>query len=193
MSDRLIRTFISVPAPAEVNLARDSLKDKIISNGAKINWIRKDNHHFTLKFIGDMPEDDADRVSDAISRIIQSTTSIDLEIAGTGCFPKKERPRILWMGVQGDLKPLQSLVKDINEALDPLGYPKEEKKYIPHLTIARIRYPQKTTPDVSLFLDTQFEPIPFSINKIHFMRSELFFKGSVYTILDTHFLTKINI
>jgi 2'-5' RNA ligase len=69
-----------------------------------------------------------------------------------------------------------------------LGYPKENKEYVPHLTLARIKYPQKNTPDISSFLNAEYEPIKLQTNKIHFMRSELFFKGSVYTILDTHYL-----
>lgn len=189
MSDRLLRTFLSIPVPTSVDPVRDKLKDTVDSNGAKISWVRKGNFHLTLKFIGDTPEDEVEKISHTIKDIITRTPLMQFEISDTGCFPKKERPRVLWMGIKGDLKPLQELVKNINHALDPLGYPKEEKNYIPHLTIARIRYPQKTTPDVSSFLEAQFEPISFSINKIHFIRSELFFKGSVYTILDTHFLT----
>tara|TARA_Y100000031_G_C7986570_1_gene277165 strand:- start:100 stop:606 length:507 start_codon:yes stop_codon:yes gene_type:complete len=167
----------------------DSLQNTVNSHGSKVGWILKGNIHLTLKFIGDVPEDDVDKVSRTIKNIITSTPAINLEISGTGCFPKKERPRVLWLGINGDLHPLQTLVKNINNILDPLGYPKEEKEYVPHLTLARIRYPQKYTPDIKSFLGAKYEPIKLNINKIHFMRSELFFNGSVYTILDTHFLT----
>ncbi len=189
MSDRLLRTFLSIPVPPEIHALRDKLQDSVNSQGAKISWIRKGNIHLTMKFIGDTPEDDVDKISHTIKDIIISTPAMKFEITGTGCFPKKTRPRILWLGINGDLTPLQHLVRNINDALDPLGYPKEEKEYVPHLTLARIKYPQKNTPDISSFLNTEYEPIKLQINKIHFMRSELFFNGSVYTILDTHYLT----
>ena len=189
MSNRLIRTFLSVPVPSAVVKLQKELKTVVNNHGAKVNWVRSDNIHVTLKFIGDMPEDDVDQIGNKIKDIIGSTQSLKFKISGTGCFPKKERPRILWLGINGDLLPLQTLVTKINEALDHLGYPKEEKNYLPHLTLARIKYPQKHTPDISSFLNAEYEPIQLQINKIHFMRSELFFKGSVYTILDTHFLT----
>ena len=189
MSERLIRTFLSVPISGEVHSLRDKLQNTINADGTKIGWIRKGNMHLTLKFIGDTPEDDVDQVNRALKDIIATALIMEFEISGTGCFPKKERPRVLWLGINGDLNPLQVLVKNINNALDPLGYPKEEKDYVPHLTLARIKYPQKYTPDISSFLDAKYEPIQLNINKIHFMRSELFFNGSVYTILDTHFLT----
>ncbi len=189
MSDRLIRTFLSIPVPGEVHALRDKLKNTVNTLGAKVSWIRKGNIHLTLKFIGDTPEDDVDRISRTIKDIITSAPAMNFKISGTGCFPKKERPRTLWLGIEGALNPLQVLVSDLNNALDPLGYPKEEKNYVPHLTLARIKYPQKHTPDISDFLNAEYEPVLLKINKIHFMRSELFFKGSVYTILDTHFLT----
>ena len=189
MSDRLIRSFLSVPVDEDIHALRDNLQKTVNTNGARISWIRKGNIHLTLKFIGDTPEDDVKRVSSTIKNIITSAPAMQFDITGTGCFPKKERPRTLWLGIKGDLNPLQVLVSNINDALNPLGYPKEEKKYVPHLTLARIKYPQKNTPDISAFLDAEYEPIQLHINKIHFMRSELFFKGSVYTILDTHFLT----
>jgi len=113
---------------------------------------------------------------------------MDFRINGSGCFPKKERPRVLWLGLDGDLNPIQKLVRDINDALATLGYPKEEKDYIPHLTLARIKYHQKSTPNISEFLNYDYDPIKLKVNKIHLMSSDLFYKGSVYTILGTHYL-----
>lgn len=188
MSKRLIRTFLSVPIPNKVHSLRDKLQNTVNTHGSKISWIRKGNIHLTLKFIGDVPEDDVEKISHTIKDIITSTPSMEFDISGTGCFPKKSRPRILWLGINGDLTPLQDLVRNINETLDPLGYPKEDHDYVPHLTLARVKYPQKHTPNISTFLHTEYEPIKLHINKIHFMRSELFFKGSVYTILDTQYL-----
>ncbi len=193
MSERLIRTFISVPVPQSVFAVRNSLKETVVTNGAKIKWIPNENYHLTLKFIGDMPEDEVEKVNNIIRNTLSSFSSMNMQISGSGCFPKKQRPRVLYMGIQGQVELLQLMVKELNDVLDPLGYPKELDSYVPHLTIARISYPQKNTPDVTPFLEAEFDPIPFEINKIHLMRSELFFKGSVYTILDTHFLTINNV
>lgn len=188
MSKRLLRTFLSIPVPDEITALQDKLKSTIIEKKVRISWIKKGNIHLTLKFIGDTPEDEISQITSVIQPIIENTCIMEFQITGTGCFPKKERPRILWLGIDGDLSPLQELVTKINEALDPLGYPKVEKDFIPHLTLARIKYPQKVTPDISEFLKYDYDPIKFMSNKIHLMSSELFHKGSVYTILGTHFL-----
>ena len=65
------------------------------------------------------------------------------------------------------------------------GFPLEEMDYNPHITIARIKYPQKITPDVSLFLNSTFDPIQFPINRVQFLSSELVSTGVVYTLIKS--------
>lgn len=188
MHDRLVRTFISVPVPDQVNSIKNRLKNEFYKQKSMIKWEKDDNVHLTLKFIGDMPEQDINHINQIIGQVVSNYTVLKYNISGTGCFPKPDRPRVLWLGVDGELTPLQNLVRNLNQELEKSGYPSETGDFIPHITIARIKYPQKHTPDVTSFLNHQYETIPFGINKIHFMQSQLFVKGSVYTILDTHFL-----
>ncbi len=113
---------------------------------------------------------------------------MNLTIIGTGCFPVPTRPRILWLGLGGEIDSMKNFVSDINKSLEKLGFPVEEKEFIPHITIGRISYPPKSTPDVSTFLQTKFEPVSMSLTRIRFMSSELFPNGPIYSILGTHFL-----
>ncbi len=189
MNKKLLRTFISVPVPNQLFKIRNYLKSTVKNKKVKLSWIKKENIHLTIKFIGDMPEDDISNINSVIKNIVEITPVMDLTIRGTGCFPKPQRPRILWLGVQGELEPLQKFVLSINEALHPLGYPKEENDFIPHITLSRIKYPQKFTPDISELMNYEYPDINFRIDKIHIMSSELFFNGSVYTILGTHYLS----
>jgi 2'-5' RNA ligase len=93
----------------------------------------------------------------------------------------------MWVGLDGAIDKLNQLVTAVHDGLHPLGFPREEKKFHPHITMARAKYPQKKTPDISSFLNTTYDPIPFRIQKIQFISSELFPNGPVYTILGTHF------
>ena len=76
----------------------------------------------------------------------------ELTIKKTGCFPKKERPRVLWLGIDGNITPLKSLFLNIERKIEVLGFPKARDEYFPHITIARVKYPQKHTPDITTFL-----------------------------------------
>jgi 2'-5' RNA ligase len=90
--------------------------------------------------------------------------------------------------MSGAINKLNNFVSDINISLEKLGFPIEEKEFIPHITIGRVSYPPKSTPDISTFLQAKYESIFISITRVRFMCSELFPNGPIYSILGTHFL-----
>ena len=188
MSERLIRTFISVTVPNEIISLRDMLKTTVKSPKKNVRWVRTGQIHLTLKFLGFAPPDIIDELNTTIAKTVSQYSRIDLTVRGTGYFPVPTRPRVLWLGMTGQTATLTTLVSDLNTALETLGFPAEEQKIVPHITLARINYPPKHTPDISAFLQTTFEPILMTVSRVQFIRSELFPDGPVYSILGTHFL-----
>ena len=181
MNTRLLRTFVAVTVPKSLLTTRDMLKTTVHHKKDNLKWVRDGLVHLTLKFIGHTPPDGIEDIHNILSAVSQRHGSMQHEIAETGCFPVPSRPRVLWVGIKGNFDPLAALVKDINDALDPLGYPAEEKPFMPHITLARIKYPPKITPDVTQYLQTRFEPIPFWVDKYMLMSSELKPSGAVYS------------
>jgi len=188
MAESLLRTFISVSLPKEIVNIKKMLQSTIDTKGTEIKWVRDGNMHLTLKFIGHTPEASVDDINKTLKSITEDFSSISLSIVGSGCFPRPERARTLWVGITGEIDKLDNFVDAINGSLEPLGFPIQERKFIPHVTLARIKYPQKHTPDVTQFLNTTFAELPMKISRINLMSSQLFSKGAVYTILGTHFL-----
>ncbi len=188
MSERLLRTFISVTLPKKIVSISKMLQTTVISKKDNVRWMNPGNIHLTLKFLGHTPFEATDEINEVLKNLVTSHTGMELNINGTGCFPKIERPRVLWLGVDGNIDQLQDFVADINIRLEKLGFPLDEDEFIPHITLARIKYPPKDTPDISNFINTSYEPIKFNINRIRFMSSELFPNGPIYSILGTHFL-----
>ena len=187
MDHRLIRTFIAIPVPESVFVLQGNLKNTIEKKTGKVRWVKRDQLHLTLKFVGDTPEESIDDVRGVMQKVANQMTPFKIFIQGVGCFPKIERPRVMWVGLDGAIDKLNQLVTAVHDGLHPLGFPREEKEFHPHITMARAKYPQKKTPDISSFLNTTYDPIPFRIEKIQFISSELFPNGPVYTILSTHF------
>jgi 2'-5' RNA ligase len=188
MSERLLRTFISVTLPREIVNLSKMLQTTVTSKKDNVKWVNPGNIHLTLKFLGYTPKDITNDINKVISKIVSTYSSIELNINGTGCFPNSDRPRILWLGVDGELKPFQKLVKDLNSELEKMDFPIEEKDFIPHITLARVKYPPKETPDINKFLNTKYNPINFNISRVRYLSSELFPNGPIYSILGTHFL-----
>ena len=188
MAESLLRTFISVSLPKEIVNIKKMLQSTIDSKGVEIKWVRDGNMHLTLKFIGHTPEASVEDINKTLQCVTEDFSSISLSIVGSGCFQRPERARTLWVGIAGEIDKLADFVDAINGSLEPFGFPIQERKFIPHVTLARIKYPQKYTPDVTQFLNTTFAELPMKISKVNLMSSQLFSKGVVYTILGTHFL-----
>ena len=188
MSERLLRTFVSVTLPKKIVSLSEMLQTTVISKKDNLKWVNPGNIHLTLKFLGNTPFEAADEINEVLKEMVVSYDGMELNINGTGCFPKIERPRVLWLGVGGQVSQLQEFVTDLNKKLEKLGFPLNEDEFIPHITLARIKYPPKDTPDISNYINTSYEPIKFNINRIRFMSSELFPNGQIYSILGTHFL-----
>ena len=86
---------------------------------------------------------------------------------------------LVLLHTNGNTNPLINLVSNIDRSLHRLGFPMEDKEYYPHITIARIKYPQKKTPDVNLFLKSTYDPIVFTVDRVQFLASELLKTGII--------------
>ncbi len=150
-----------------------------------INWVKNAQLHLTLKFLGHTPESSINDVIDHVDKITPNIKPFDLKIDETGCFPVPTRPRTLWLGVKGDLDPLLTMVESIESSLESLGFPRSDRDFSPHITLARIKYPQKHTPNVDPFLKSSYDPIDFPVDRVQFLSTELLPTGAVYTILKT--------
>ena len=183
---KLLRTFLAVRVPNQVVDVQKMAKTTVDLKKGNVNWVRPGQIHLTLKFLGHTPRESIPEINKTMASVLNGETAIESEIRGTGCFPVPERPRILWFGVPKNQEMISALAAKINRALDPLGFPAEDQPFIPHITVGRVKYPPKWTPDVSDFLNVDFLPIPFDVAQVHFMSSELFPNGPVYSVLKTH-------
>jgi 2'-5' RNA ligase len=185
MTEKLLRTFLAVPVPRDVSSKKNMLYSTLENVDGDINWVKNAQLHLTMKFLGHTPESAIIDVIDHVEKITPNMNPFDLKIEETGCFPVPTRPRILWLGLKGNLDLLKSMVESIENVLEPLGFPKESRDILPHITLARIKYPQKHTPNVDPFLKSSYDPIDFPVDRMQFFSSELLPSGAVHTILKT--------
>ena len=185
MAEKLLRTFLSVPVPREVSSKKNMLYSTLETVDGDINWVKNIQLHLTLKFLGHTPESSIDNVINHVKKITPNTQPFYLKIEKTGCFPVQTRPRTLWLGVKGTLEPLLNMVESLETVLESLGFPRSDREFSPHITLARIKYPQKYTPNVDPFLKSSYDPIDFPVDRVQYFSSELLPTGAVYTILKT--------
>jgi RNA 2',3'-cyclic 3'-phosphodiesterase len=153
----MLRLFVGIGFPPELKL-RLSL---LCSGIPKARWVDPGNLHLTLRFIGEIAEDIAADVDEALARL--RARRFALQIAGTGVFGG-DRPRNLWVGVERSPE-LVALRDKIEHALTRTGLPPEPRKFAPHVTLARLHNPplDKLAEFLAAHAGFRAEPLPVDV------------------------------
>jgi len=135
-----VRLFVALEVGTEVRDCLTGLIEELRAVDAaaaknRARWVRVDNLHITLKFIGNVDDGRLDAIREALSEV-RPRNVVEMRFRGLGFFPNDRRPRVLWAGVQAapDLSPLAD---EIDARLGQIGIPRETRKFAPHLTLAR--------------------------------------------------------
>ena len=185
-----MRIFLSIPVPNVVKNIKQMLTSTCEDERVEIRWVKHNNLHLTLHFLGFTPEDDIPMIEKEISDVISDHKPFELTISRTGCFPDSLKPSVLYLGIDNDLKALNDLVNKLSLKMTALGYKRRDENFNPHVTIGKINYPQKFKPDLSVFLNSNYDNIEFSVDKVQLLSSEVLSEGVVCNILNTFSLSK---
>ncbi|MGA9191944.1 MAG: RNA 2',3'-cyclic phosphodiesterase [Anaerolineales bacterium] len=104
-----------------------------------VRWVRPENIHLTLKFLGEISSDEAQLVVDSAGPIAAGCRPFDLSASGLGVFPNPKRPRVIWVGVSGAEEGVTALNRELESALAGVGFDREGRGFHPHLTLGRTR------------------------------------------------------
>jgi RNA 2',3'-cyclic 3'-phosphodiesterase len=134
-----MRLFVAVnPGPSvTAELERASLEIRTHSLNSK--WVAAENCHITLVFLGQIDDEKLPDVARAVEGAAQKHAPLTLRFKGGGGFGGARKPRVLWVGVEGDVDALAAIQKDVEAALVPLGVKPEDRAWRPHITLARAR------------------------------------------------------
>jgi 2'-5' RNA ligase len=182
MSETL-RLFVAVELPGEVREALGRLQHELQRRGLeKLRWVRPEGIHLTLKFLGETPTDRVSAIEDALTGAVDRTAPHKLALGELGAFGGS-RPRVLWVDLRGDLRPVQGLRERVESSLADAGFPPEGRSWSPHLTLARVR--PETTREVATALPAALEAVrpPVGVIPVHevsLMRSTLRPADAVY-------------
>jgi 2'-5' RNA ligase len=182
------RTFCAIELPPEVReqLASHAKQLREAIPQASASWSKPENVHLTLKFFGNVAKDKLTRISEAATRVASEFSPFQIRIGGTGVFPRRSRPQVLWVGVEDSSGRLSDLQQRLEDEFARAGFPKEDRGYRPHLTIARLRRPEDARDLAEAHIKKKFDFIEVSVNEFLLFRSQLSPKGSIYTVISKH-------
>ncbi len=175
-----LRCFIAIEIPETIRRSIDDSIAVLKKSGAEVKWVACENIHLTLQFLGETEEALIPKIKEALDKILSPCLPFYIRISNVGCFPDGRRPRVIWVGVE-ESQPLIKLYKDIADAMEGLGYKKEERNFTPHVTIGRVKS-TRNMPELSRRLE-EVRSIRFSdfeVRNITLMKSELKPSGAKY-------------
>ena len=180
-----IRAFLAIDPPAVVleNIQAMQNRFKKSIQGV-IRWVRPEGIHLTLTFFGDISVQDVANISEVIVKRTNAAPPFALEVRGLGAFPDVTRPRIIWLGITGQVGNLRSLQKDLEEEFFTLGFPKEDRPFRAHLTMGRVKVP-KGIIGLAPAVETggKLEAGNFIVGEVALFQSSLSPQGAIYTRL----------
>ena len=177
-----MRLFVALEIPPAVreNLATLLASMRAITKEAR--WVRAENLHITLKFLGELDEDRLAAVRTALGGI-RSEQAVAMEFRGLGFFPNEKHPRVFWAGMEASLN-VKTLAGDIEGAMEKLGIRREKREFSPHLTLARFERPR--LPEAlrkAIVENAQRGFGSLRTNEFHLIQSKLKPSGAEYTTL----------
>ena len=175
------RGFIAIDINTPPNILK--LLNDITKSNADVKLVEPQNIHITLKFLGDVQENNIDKIEQIIRDSIKKIEPFKIKLKGIGVFPNKNYIRVVWIGIM-DTEILSTISTNIDENLSQLGFKKEKRGFSAHLTIGRVKS-AKNKMHLLKAIDnySNFEFATLEVSSIKLKKSDLTPKGPIYTTL----------
>lgn len=178
-----IRAFVALPLPDDLKDRIAVCLDRLRIHDTSIRWLRSEQMHVTLRFLGAVTAEQLEEIFSALSAMASTITPFSLGVSGLGQFPPRGVGRVLWAGLTGDLDALGRLVLATEDVCERTGFPRGARPFRPHVTLAR----PKSRPRSALMHALQEAATTnfgdFTADRISVYKSETRSTGPHYTIL----------
>jgi RNA 2',3'-cyclic 3'-phosphodiesterase len=185
----MTRTFIAIELPDNVRafLTREIARLSQALPG--VRWVDPTSLHLTLAFLGELDDEVLAAAKTATLQVATPGRPFALRTGARGTFGPRSTPRVIWIGVQGEMPHLLALQETLAQRLEEAGFPREQRPYSPHLTLAKLKAP--LAPEVLTRLGTSLreprrERASWRVDGISVMKSEQARGGAQYTHLQVY-------
>jgi len=184
----VIRLFIALPLekPAEEMLGR--VVGDLRTCGGRVSWVRAENIHLTVKFLGDTEEDNVSRIAERLDEVSKDHRPVSVTIDRLGGFPNLSRPRVIWAGIEGDIEVLDLIAAEVDRRMQSLGWDLEKRGFKPHLTLGRVRDTHGLERLTDRIRDYKLDATVVLLDRLTLFKSTLTPQGAIYERLHESML-----
>lgn len=179
-----MRLFLAIVPPPAVQRAAAAVIGTLRHPGDDVAWVKEENLHFTLRFLGEVGDSALGDVARAAREAAATHAPFDAALGAAGAFPSPKRARVLWLGLARGAEPMQALAAGLEDALETRGFAKDERGFSAHLTIGRVREPRDDWSGRLTGAGADPEACTFRVDHIALVQSRLARGGSIYTVQD---------
>jgi 2'-5' RNA ligase len=181
------RIFVAIDISQTVRTACGRHIDNLRNSypDVRVGWENLEKLHITMKFLGNTDAPLYGELQTGLAEIAAKHSPFSLRISRPGVFPRASRPRVLWIGLDDRPGAVMPLYAELENLCEKLGYARELKAFRPHITIGRVRDPDKASALAEAHLRAKLEPVEFEVSDIVIYESNLQPTGSVYSVLST--------
>ncbi len=180
----MIRCFLAIDLPEDLRPGLALAQGELKKTQADVKWVPPGNIHITLKFFGNVTDAEIPNIIAAAREVAAGQGPLTLKVRGAGAFPTIRSPRVVWLGLGGDMLPLAQFFHRLEKAFAALDYPPETRAFNPHLTLGRVRSPEGRAQLSRAIEKLVVDWPPFVVWEIILFQSVLSPKGSTYTPLE---------
>jgi 2'-5' RNA ligase len=179
-----IRSFLAIELTEGLRRSLAALQRRIDSPEIDVRWVRPENIHLTLRFLGEVSEEELERISRTARNAAEKAVPFRVVLGGLGAFPTARSPRVVWVGVE-DPEPLVSFENELTRELARIDWPPPDKAFRPHLTLARVKSSRGKGRLTRLLEGNRSATVgEIQVEHLALIKSELRPTGPIYTALD---------
>ncbi len=183
----MIRSFLAFELPLDIKRGVHRVLADIRGSIRNVRWVDADNIHLTVVFMGNIFEDLIPSINEAVEKVCLRYGSFEVSLSGLGAFPNSKRPRVIWLGLQGNTERMSIFKNSLHKQIKPFGIKEEKRPFKPHLTLGRFRNPTPGDSSLDNFI-AKYKDLSSAecrMDELIFFKSDLKPGGAVYTKLKS--------
>jgi 2'-5' RNA ligase len=186
-----IRSFLAFELAPELKEVISGVSAQLRKSRLDARWVRPEGIHLTVVFLGEVAKEDLEAMNDPIRGVCASYAPFSVALKGVGCFPNVRKPRVIWLGLEGDRERMARFRDELQRALSPFGIEPERRAFAAHLTLGRFRNPVRSDGELDRYLGqyAEIKGPACTLRELILFRSDLKPAGAEYTGLGSFPLT----
>ncbi len=182
-----IRSFLAFRLPRDIRQVVADISEELRHSSLKVRWVKPENIHLTMVFLGSIHPEHLDAVQERTGAVCEGHQPFTIKLRGMGIFGNRRHPKVLWLGLDGDLSRMGAFRDELQQSLQPLGIETEKRAFNPHLTLGRFRKGVRGSEDLDGPMRKYENLISPScpLDRLVLFRSDLKPDGAVYREMAT--------